>query len=264
MVLLLTGAIDISGFNVPFTTIVNIDERLSQYLNSIEYAITHYKTISEIVFCENTDYKHDYSNLKEKALRNNKKLEIISFIGDYSGIQQKGKGYGEGEIIKHALNNSEILQKCEVFFKLTGRLIVKNMDKIVAATSSANSFIYYPKTIYQMPVDHVETYFYKVKKDLYIKYLINAHLEVEETKFRFLEHIFYDRLSALDLHSFKIAPLISGFSGTSGEPYESGTKAAILEKINCFIGVHNLKKTVFERMLTRLLSSLLQIRRSSK
>ena len=264
MVLLLTGAIDIREFDVPSTTIVSIDERLSQYLYSIDYAIANYKTISEIVFCENTDYKHDYSNLKEKALINNKKLEIISFKGDYAKIQQKGKGFGEGEIIEHALNKSELLQRSDVFFKLTGRLIVKNMDKVVAATQSDNSFIYHPKTIYKIPKDHIETFFFKVNKNLYIKHLINACQFVEESRFQYLEHIFYERLSALDLHSFKITPLISGFSGTSGEPYESGTKATILEKINCFIGVHNLKKTIIQRITTQMLSCLIKMSRSLK
>jgi len=263
-VLLLTGAIDIEGRNVPSTTIVDINERLLQYIYSIDYAISNYRTISEIVFCENTNFTYDYSILKEKALRNGKKLEIISFTGDYSNIQLKGKGFGEGEIIKYALKNSGILRNCDVFFKLTGRLIVKNMDEIVASTLSENGFIYHPKMIYQIPKDHIETFFYKVNKALYTKYLINAHQEVDESRFQYLEHIFFEQLSLLEIRSFKVVPLISGFSGTSGNPYELGTKEMILEKINYFIGVHNLKKTVTERILTRLLSSLYKIRRLLK
>jgi len=261
MVLLLTGAIDIGSFNVPSTTIVDVKERLSQYIKSIEYAITHYKSISEIVFCENTDYIFDYSPLKEKALLNGKKLEVVSFKGDYSGIQRLGKGYGEGEIIEKALNKSEIMGRCDVFFKLTGRLVVKNMDEIIAATPSDNCFIYYPKAIYKIPEDHIETYFYKVDKKLYIKRLIDAHMNIDESRFRYLEHLFYERLSSIDLQSFKLVPLISGFSGTSGNSYEPGKKDMILEKINYLIGVHNLKKTNSERIMTCILSFLLKIKR---
>ncbi len=264
MVLLLTGAIDIRNFDVPSTTIVNIDERLSQYLHSIEYAICNYRTISEIVFCENTDYNFDYTNLQQKALRNRKKLEILSFIGNYAIIQQKGKGFGEGEIIKYALNKSEILCKCDTFFKLTGRLIVKNMDEIVETTQSANSFIYHPKTIYQIPANHIETFLYKVSKDLYIKHLINAFERVDESRSRYLEHIFYEQLSKFDLYSFKLVPRISGFSGSSGNSYVLETRELILQKINYCIGVHNLKKTIFEKIMTQLLSLLLKIRRLLK
>ncbi len=261
MVLLLTGAIDIGSFNVPSTTIIDVNERLSQYIASIDYAIEHYKSISEIVFCENTDYIFDYSSLKEKALKNDKKLEVISFKGDYSSIQRLGKGYGEGEIIEYALKKSELIRQCDVFYKLTGRLVVKNMDKIVAATQSFNSFIYYPKSIYKIPKDHIETYFYKVDKNLYVKYLIDAHRDIDETQFRYLEHLFYERLSKIDLQSFKLVPLISGFSGTSGNSYEPKMKDLILEKINYLIGVHNLKKTKFERVMTSILSLLLKIGR---
>jgi hypothetical protein len=261
MVLLLTGAIDIRNFNVPSTTIVNINKRLSQYLQSIEYAICNYRTISEIVFCENTGYNFDYSDLQEKAFINGKKLEIISFLGNYSIIEQKGKGFGEGEIIKYALNNSKILLNCDAFFKLTGRLIVRNMDEIVETTHSANSFIYHPKTIYQIPVNHIETFLYKVSKDLYIKNLINAFERVEESKFLYLEHVFYEQLSKFDLYSFKLLPQVSGISGSSGKPYELETKELILQKINYLIGVHNLKKTIIEKVMTRLLSILLKFKR---
>jgi len=264
MVLLLTGAIDIKEFNIPSTTITDINERLSQYLNSIDFAITHYQLITDIVFCENTGFIFDYAPLKEKALANGKNLEIISFKGDYTLIEKKGKGFGEGEIIKYALNTSKILAEYSAFFKLTGRLIVKNMDRIVATTKSENSFIYHPKTIYRMPVDHIETFFYKVDKTIYIENLIDAFEEVDESCYRYLEHIFYERLFNFNLLSFKIAPQISGISGTSGDSYLSGAKATVLEKINYFIGVHNLKKTIPEKGLTVLLSYLLKITRMLK
>ena len=264
MVLLITGAIAIKGSNVPSTLIVDVDVRLSQYLDSIDYAISHYETISEIVFCENTNFIFNYKPLQEKALKYGKKLEIVSFNGDYLNIQKKGKGYGEGEIIRYALNNSEILLKCDFFYKLTGRLIVKNMDKIVFTTNSDNSFIYHPKTIYKIPKDHIETFFYKVNKKLYLEHLADAYEQVEESIFQYLEHIFYKRLSSHGIRSFRYAPLLSGFSGTSGESYDLGTKTEILERINYFIGVPNLKKTISERLLTRMLSYLIKIMRLIK
>ncbi len=264
MVLLLTGAIDIKEFNIPSTTITDVNERLSQYLYSIDYAITHYKLISEIVFCENTDFVFDYTPLKEKALAKRKKLEIISFKGDYSKIEQKGKGFGEGEIINYALKKSEILAKSDSFFKLTGRLIVKNMDQVVLTTISESSFIYHPKTIYKIPQDHIETFFYKVGKNLYQKHLLDSYKEVDESQHLYLEHIFYRRLSSLELRSFKYVPQISGFSGSSGNPYELETKDLILQNINYFIGVHNLRKSIVEKQMTQLLSKLLKFIRMLK
>ena len=264
MVLLITGAIDIRDLNVPLTKIVDVNERLLQYTDSIEYAITHYESISEIIFCENTEFIYDYAPLKKKAANNGKNLEILSFKGDYINIQQKGKGFGEGEIIKYALDKSELLHQCDCFYKLTGRLIVKNMDKILAATSQKSSFIYYPKTIYKISKDHIETYFYKVEKSLYIKKLIDAYQEVDESHFQYLEHVFHERLLKTELRSFNTLPLISGFSGTSGDAYEPVTKYRLMENINYFIGAHNLKQTITERVMTRIFSSLLKIGRLLK
>ena len=264
MILLLTGAIDIGDFGVPSTTIVDVDQRLKQYLQSIDYAITEYKTISKIVFCENTGFDYDYTSLKKKAINLGKTLEILSFKGDYNEIKQKGKGYGEGEIIDYALKSSKTLIECEAFYKLTGRLIVANMDKIVATTLSDNSFIFHPKLIYAMPVDHIETYFYKTSKELYISRLIDSYQEVDESKFRFLEHIFYERLSNFNIRSFKIAPIINGYSGTSGEHYNEGFKSQLFERICCFIGVHNLKKSFSEKISTKVFLYLLKIRRLLK
>lgn len=264
MVLLITGAIDIRELNVPLTKIIDVNERLLQYTDSIEYAITNYESISEIVFCENTDFVYDYTLLKKKAGNHGKKLEILSFKGDYLNIQKKGKGFGEGEIIRYALNKSELLRQCDCFYKLTGRLIVKNMDKILAATSQKSSFIYYPKTIYKISKHHIETYFYKVEKSLYINNLIDAYQEVDEPHFQYLEHVFHERLSKAGLRSFNTLPLISGFSGTSGYAYEPVTKYRLMENINYFIGVHNLRQTITERVMTRIFSSLLKIGRLLK
>lgn len=264
MVLLLTGAIDLRDHKVPTTKVADLKERLTQYLFSIEYAIDHYRLISDIVFCENTHYSYDYSVLQDKAVKNGKQLEILSFKGDYLNIQKKGKGYGEGESIAYALNHSQLLQNCDGFYKLTGRLVIKNMDQLVSSTKADNRFIFHPKNIYQRQVDHVETFFYKVSKEFYIQTLLNTYQEVDEKHFRYLEHIFYNKLAGLRLRAFKYPVQISGLSGTSGEPYLAEKKAIWMEKINCFLGVHHLQKTTAEKITTQLFAYLLRIRKTIK
>ncbi len=41
------------------------------------------------------------------------------------------KGYGEGEIISYALNNSKYLKNSESFYKLTGGLTVENINDVL-------------------------------------------------------------------------------------------------------------------------------------
>ena len=56
-----------------------------------------------------------------------KEFEWISFQGNTTKTQEKGKGYGEGEIIEYAINHSQLLAKSKMLMKLTGRFYVKNM-----------------------------------------------------------------------------------------------------------------------------------------
>lgn len=264
MVLLLTGAIDIRNQKTPSTALTDLSVRLSQYLFSINYAIENYRHISAIVFCENTNYYHDYSALKLKAEEYGKQLEILSFAGDYSQITEKGKGFGEGESIAYALQNSELLKNSRAFFKLTGRLYLRNMDQLVGSAKADNCFNLHPRSIYQMPVDHVETFFYKVNKDLYNSLLLNTYQEVDEPNYRYLEHLFYEKLADQPIRAFKHPLQLTGLSGTSGNSYMGDGKAILMEKISCFLGVHNLRKTPVEKLSTHLFSFILRINKLRK
>lgn len=264
IVLLITGAIDLSSYNIPATVLCNVERRLSQYISGIRYAIDHYKRITHLVFCENTNFNYDYSDLKRKARLSGKILEVLTFLGDYSAIQQKGKGFGEGEIIHYALENSQYLKKCLSFYKLTGRLKVVNMDKIIASTISGSAFDYFPGAIYNRSKDHIETIFYKTDKELYLRHLNDLYQEVNESQFRYLEHLFYQRLKDSEITSFKIAPKISGQSGTSGKDYDKPLLEQLMGKLYYMIGVHNIRRSFIEKVLVNILSKALGLWRKAR
>jgi len=199
--LLITGAIDISNYAVPFVKITNLQERLQQYLDSLDYAINHYSKVDYIVFCENTNYSYDYSDLQKKAEKKGKKLEVLTFKGDYENIQKKGKGYGEGEIIKYALNHSAILAQSNCFYKLTGRVCVANFDKIIRTTPFENAFVFSPWFEREFK-RYTRTSFYKASIPFYKQNLMDAYLEVDDNQGKYLEHVFFDKLSKTPLKSF--------------------------------------------------------------
>jgi hypothetical protein len=264
VVLLITGAIDLSSYNVPATIVTDVGKRLSEYVRSIEYAIDHYKTVTHIIFCENTSYNYDYSDLIERARLKGKLFESLLFSGDYFNIQLRGKGYGEGEIIRYALDNSQYLNTCQSFYKLTGRLIVKNMDSIIRTTSSGSAFDFHPGVIYNREKDHIETLFYKADRNLYQRYLYDAYREVDETRFQYLEHIFCQRLSGMKVKSFRVMPDISGDSGTTGKEYDKPYRMRLLEKVYYMTGIHNLQKNVIEKFLYYLIIGMLSLYRCLK
>ena len=88
--ILLTGCINTGG--MPFTWLTDTNERLKQYADAIHYYLE--TTNNEIVFCENSNT--NIFPLFEND-KNNDRLEILTFPGNKE--KQKGKGYGEAEII---------------------------------------------------------------------------------------------------------------------------------------------------------------------
>jgi hypothetical protein len=248
-ILLMTGAINVSGYQVPETKLTNLTERLYQYIYSIEYAIDNYATINYIIFCENTNYKHNYFALQEKARRKGKTLEVIIFDGNYNTIQEKGKGYGEGEIIEHAFVKSEALRNSSYFYKLTGRLIVQNMDKVIASTRSKNAFIFYDELLTNSP-HFVQTVLYKVDTGLYKQLLMDAYKEIDDRRNVYLEHVFFERLKSIPIISFRKYPNIIGISGSSGGLYTRSKlgllRCAIYNKLNAY---SNIQRTPYQKFV---------------
>lgn len=260
-ILLISGAIDIRKYNVPFTRIVNLEERLAQYIHSIQFAIDNYSSITKIIFCENTNYDYDFTLLTERALSKGKHFEYLTFQGDYDQIQKLGKGYGEGEIIKYALDFSRLLRTESSFYKLTGRIVVKNMDEVVKTTTYISAFIFKQKDITNKPFDYIETYFYKAETEFYIEYLLNSYKYCNDFYTQYLEHVFYKSLCSLPLRCFKIQPILSGKLGTSGELYDQSSTKVLIERLYYGTGIYNLKKTFMENLFMKIWIRFLIIKR---
>lgn len=238
-VLLVTGAIDILAFDIPYTALNDTSVRLEQYVESLKYAIRNYKSIQKIVFCENTNFNYDYSELIKEALKFGKKLEILSFLGDYEVIKEKGKGYGEGEIINYAINHSILLNRCVGFYKLTGRVTIQNMDKVISYTNSSTAFLFMKSLRFRDDENYVSTVFYKVELNFYKKVLLEAYKEVEDSKKRYLEYVFYDKLKKINCNSFGKYPIVSGISGSTGFSYQQSKISLFKSNIYILLGLYS-------------------------
>lgn len=121
--ILLTACINPDGMS--FTKLTDKDVRLEQYMKALHHYLkaTHYP----IVFAENSNT--DISSLftdETKAGR----LEVLTFSGNED--KSKGKGYGEAKIIEHAISHSKLLDEDTKLIKITGRLIVDNLQEVLA------------------------------------------------------------------------------------------------------------------------------------
>lgn len=241
--LILTGCIK-PNKDVPFLKLNNYNQRLKQYLESIKFFILH-SCITNIVFCDNSNSEIDEQILL-LAKENGKNLEWLSFKGNDEAVVKFGKGYGEGEIIEYVMNNSNIMRKCDYIIKITGRMIVKNIDFLIR-TANIKKIYMYPMLFYGEKC-FISTKMYMMPKAMYMRFFYNAYMDVRDLKGIYLETVFADvvNINNLVIKIFIIDPDFLGYSGTSEKKIESKSfydraknnimlyyKACILRKRDC-------------------------------
>ena len=200
-----------------FTTLNDKDERKEQYIRSIHYYLS--ETKYPIVFVENSST--DISPIFQEHIDSGR-LEIITFDGNKD--KKRGKGYGECEIIEYALNNSQTIKsnQNDKIAKITGRLIVRNINIIAklhcyffsqrTALFSINSDLSFPDS----RIIIAPTEFYKQ--------LINKKEQLNDSNGYYFEHALLDTIKdskCISYSPFYIQPQIEGISGSTGKVYTS-------------------------------------------
>lgn len=213
MILLLTGCINPNG--MAFTTLSNKKERKEQYINAIYYYLSH--TQYKIVFTENSGT--DISNAFQDAI-NAGRLEYLTYIGNQN--KERGKGYGECEILEYTLNHSEFIQLSsdKRIVKITGRLIVKNITTLIRCHQlffskrtvfcSINSDLSFPDSrLIIAPIAFWKTF-------------IQTKENINDYKGYYFEHALCDTIKIekdFPYSPFFIMPIIIGISGSTGKEY---------------------------------------------
>lgn len=220
----------ITGCISPYTEqnnlyVKNSKERLVQYIGSIEFYITK-SLFKNIIFCESSAYDYeDKKRLLSLAESLGKKFEWISFKGSKNVIE-KGKGYGEGEVIKYAFENSELICTSQFLIKVTGRLIISNINNIVRKMN--NEIIYFNNDIYRSK--GIDTRFYGCTCGFYCKNLRDLFkLSNEKLSEMTLEDVFYDYMhnAKIEYSCLPEYPRFIGVCGGNGKHYDKESKFKI-------------------------------------
>jgi len=215
-ILLMTASIDPAASKTPFTHLLDPKLRLEEYLKNIKRIIEE-GVFKKIVFCENTNYNYDYSEIINFAKNKNVDLEPLVFEGNYEKISQQGKGYGEGEIIKYAIMNSKFLLPDSVFYKLTGRIFVRNIASIVRKNRSKE--IIFIKA--QRKVRIVDARFFKTSVAFFKEHLMEEFVNVNDPEKHYLEMVYFEKLKTIPgISRFNEFPYFMGVSGSTGEKYD--------------------------------------------
>lgn len=252
IVLLITGCINPIP-NQPYLVLTDPTVRYNQYIQSIQFYLEE-SSFSKIVFCDNSNTHYCVeSQLREMAVERGKLFEWISFQGDNTKIETQGKGYGEGELIDYALQHSELLQNCKVFAKVTGRLIIRNVNTILAGIcQKKNKGNYFNRDIYR-PYG-LDTRFFFVNKTFYISHLKDQYHSVSiEKQNCAIEDLFFRAIQKRDYKSLPFYPRFEGTSGGNGRDYgqESKWKLNIFD-ILCKNGVFNVIYGCYKEVINKL------------
>ena len=187
------------------------------------------------MFCDNSGYSLDEQYYRKIASEKRKEFEYLSFNGDYESTIKYGKGYGEGEIMNYVINNSQLLNNENSFSKITGRLIIKNINKLIK-NENKNYFMNQVKNY------KVDTRFYHVNKQFFMLNLIDSYKNVNDNNGYYLEHAYSASLKKTNnnYRSFYQKPFFYGESGSTGNKY-NGLKNIrwFIISILCYLNLYN-------------------------
>lgn len=191
-----------------------------------------------IVICDGSSY--DFS--KEMQVRfPTANIECLHFENDQHLVRQFGRGYGEGEIVKFAIQRSLTIKKYGCFAKCSSKLWVDNFKaclsfwngKILCKGVFMNIFSPFKKTY----LSYIDTRFYICNTEFYIKHLLHAHHSINLPSGRGLEECFRDVIITNRMNHIlmPIYPIIGGVGGGTGEYYRTPARRRIKEKFRIFI-----------------------------
>lgn len=125
--LLLTAAVNPRGME---GAAFSIEERVLQYVDALTYYLKALPDVS-IVFAENSDSL----SAVRRHFSDEKRIEWLDANIPCDGKaydQSRGKGYNEVLLLEHAVRHSVLIRQSGCFFKLTGRLKVLNLSRLLA------------------------------------------------------------------------------------------------------------------------------------
>lgn len=208
IVLLLTACVNPNGMS--FTFLNDQNERLKQYIDSLKWYLNN--TYFKILFVENTNF--DISGLFKNEIQTGR-LECLTFEGN-NFDRQLGKGYGEAMILKYALNNSLMLKKSTTIVKITGRVVVKNIQNLINRFNDADT-VYTDFSRLKSDRNKLPSVFVIAPKSFWFLFLNNVNY-INDSQNIYFEHVLKYTVDywIQKQHKYNIISLPIHYSGISG------------------------------------------------
>ncbi|VXD12899.1 hypothetical protein [Planktothrix paucivesiculata] len=233
IVLLLTATIDIKGMPKAYPSDPQI--RQEDYFQTLKYYINHHPKIQKILFVENSGWSLEIVQKATSENPYNKEVEFISIDGN-NFPRSYGKGYGEISLIDQGFKQSKLIQEADYIAKITGRIKLLNLTKILSHISDDYDCLcdikdqgwIIKKYLFQETTasPYTDTRFLVFKKEFYLKYF-KPLLDNHQDGCFYMEQKIYQGIQAAKLDQklmerFFIEPNFSGISGHfQGKDYDS-------------------------------------------
>lgn len=187
-----------------------------------------------LVLCDGSSF--DFTNHVRVAFPK-ARIECLPFENKQELVRQHGRGYGEGEIVRYALNHSRFIAEAGCFAKCSSKLWVQNFTNCARAWQGGlllqGIFLDALKPWREPTLSYIDTRFYIANRQLYGKYFESAHLRIDKKKQYGLENAFLDIFLEAGLrHAFTpVAPVICGVGGAIGKYYKNSLKRRLKENL---------------------------------
>ena len=202
---------------MPYVKMTRVAERIMTAKAAVYFWAA--QKIKKIVIADATDSILLKSNELSVFTDMGIAVEQLCYQQNEQLIKQKGKGYGEGELISVALKNSVLLREHESFFKCTGKYCCQNFSDIAEMIKQHNFsnifWRYYRSDLCFGP--WTDTRFFYTTKDFAVHYLIPAYLKTDEQNGIMCELPVYNVLNDTMASAIMLKPKLHGFAGASGE-----------------------------------------------
>jgi len=236
--ILLTATIDPKG--VVFMQRSDPIVRENDYINSIKKWIEN--TSYPILFCENSGYNSKIEEILKGYV--DRKTEFLQFNGqDFP--RELGKGYGELQTIKYAIQHSNLVKGSDYVIKVNGRYFVKNIQTIVVPLFKDGDI--YVMADLKRNLTWADARIFAFKPSFVLVYLSPFQDLINDSKGFYLEHALARAAlqAIIDGHIWMplpSKPFIVGYSGTSNTPYNTTRLRWLGGEI-----IHRVKNYLIER-----------------
>jgi hypothetical protein len=249
--LLITASLDAG--NTPYVGLSATSDRTEAHMQGLLAWLGDPST-EKVVFAKNCSARIRSEVLLATARNYGKELEFVQVDSSKRTVIQ-GKGYGEGDLIRQALEKSDLLKGADDFIKVTGKLFCPGTGGIFSGEGEGEFFVsrHVPKEdfmairrmlsplyksqrgsralgflkrrmripwglVASAPGALVDTRLYRVNRDFSRDVLGHSYRRVQDGLGYTLERAFHDDLMgrSSSVRMLEISPAIIGTSGSMG------------------------------------------------